>query len=140
MPRRSMGSSRMGGSRGASPTRNTSYAQAPPRNFQAPPTSAPSRGGMFSGLGGVLAQGMAFGAGSEIAHQAIRGVTGSGHHQPQVVYQQAPEVDQSRPQQNMNKCQWENTQFIECLKKSDNSIGQCQSFFDMLKECEKKVM
>jgi hypothetical protein len=33
-------------------------------------------GGMFSGLGSVLAQGMAFGAGSEIAHQAVRGVMG----------------------------------------------------------------
>jgi len=33
---------------------------------------------MFSGLGGVLAQGMAFGAGSEIAHQAIRSVMGGG--------------------------------------------------------------
>jgi len=134
-----MGSSRMGGSRGPSPTRNTSYAQAPPRSFQASPTSAPSRGGMFSGLGGVMAQGMAFGAGSEIAHQAIRGVTGSGHHQPQVVYQQAPEAVNTRGQQEVNKCQWENNQFIECLKRNDGSIGQCQSFFDSLKGCEKNA-
>ena len=40
---------------------------------------APAQGGgMMSGLGGTLMTGMAFGAGSEIAHQAVRGVMGSG--------------------------------------------------------------
>ncbi len=33
---------------------------------------------MMSGLGGTMAQGMAFGAGSEMAHSAIRSVTGGG--------------------------------------------------------------
>lgn len=33
---------------------------------------------MFSGMGGMLMSGMAFGAGSEIAHSAIRSVTGGG--------------------------------------------------------------
>lgn len=33
---------------------------------------------MFSGLGSTLMTGMAFGAGSEIAHQAVRGIMGSG--------------------------------------------------------------
>jgi hypothetical protein len=33
---------------------------------------------MMSGLGGTIMTGMAFGAGSEIAHQAVRGVMGSG--------------------------------------------------------------
>lgn len=47
-------------------------------------------GGMMSGLGGAVATGMAMGAGSEIAHQAIRGIMGSGSsgHAPQ--QQQAP--------------------------------------------------
>ena len=35
-------------------------------------------GGMMSGLGGTLMTGMAFGAGSEVAHQAVRGLMGSG--------------------------------------------------------------
>ena len=35
-------------------------------------------GGMMSGLGSTLMTGMAFGAGSEIAHQAVRGIMGSG--------------------------------------------------------------
>jgi hypothetical protein len=52
-------------------------------------------GGLGSGLGGALATGMAMGAGSEIAHQAIRGImgggsSGHGHHQQAPVQQQAP--------------------------------------------------
>ena len=33
----------------------------------------------MSGLGSTLMTGMAFGAGSEIAHQAVRSVIGGGH-------------------------------------------------------------
>jgi hypothetical protein len=33
---------------------------------------------MFSGLGGMVMSGMAFGAGSEVAHQAVRGIMGTG--------------------------------------------------------------
>ena len=48
---------------------------------------APSGGGMMSGIGGMVVTGMAFGAGSEIAHQAVRGImgggSGHGNHEPQ---------------------------------------------------------
>lgn len=40
---------------------------------------------MLSGLGSTLATGMAFGAGSEVAHQAIRGIMGPSY---QTVYVQ----------------------------------------------------
>ena len=33
---------------------------------------------MFSGLIGTMASGMAFGAGSEVAHQAVRSMMGTG--------------------------------------------------------------
>ena len=33
---------------------------------------------MMSGLAGTMMTGMAFGAGSEVAHQAVRGMMGSG--------------------------------------------------------------
>ena len=32
----------------------------------------------MSGLGSTVMTGMAFGAGSEVAHQAVRGIMGSG--------------------------------------------------------------
>ena len=35
-------------------------------------------GGMMSGIGSTIMTGMAFGAGSEVAHQAVRGIMGSG--------------------------------------------------------------
>jgi len=37
-----------------------------------------SGGGMMSGLMGTVATGMAFGAGSEIAHQGVRALMGGG--------------------------------------------------------------
>ncbi len=67
---------------------------------QRPPMmqSAPQSGGMMSGLGGTLMTGMAFGAGSEIAHQAVRGVMGGGsshggHQEVQQQPQQMAPVD-----------------------------------------------
>ena len=44
--------------------------------MQAPQQS--SGGGMMSGLMGTVATGMAFGAGSEIAHQGVRALMGGG--------------------------------------------------------------
>ncbi len=34
---------------------------------------------MFSGIGQTLVTGMAFGAGSEVAHQAVRGIFGGSN-------------------------------------------------------------
>ena len=56
-------------------------AARPPPVQQRPPMMAPpaqSGGGMMSGIGGMVVTGMALGAGSEIGHQAVRGLMGSG--------------------------------------------------------------
>mmetsp|Transcript_11212 Transcript_11212/g.9595 ORF Transcript_11212/g.9595 Transcript_11212/m.9595 type:complete len:138 (-) Transcript_11212:208-621(-) len=134
MPRRG------GGSRSPSPSRSTTTKQAPMRSQQTAPPQQQSKGGIFSGLGGVLAQGMAFGAGSEIAHQAIRSVTGSGGGHQNTVDQSYDnsQQQQQQQQQSMNKCEFENGNFINCLKANNDSISMCQSYFDMLKDCEKK--
>ena len=42
----------------------------------------PQGGGAMSGLGGVMAQGMAFGAGSSMAHAAIGSMMGGGSSAP----------------------------------------------------------
>lgn len=133
MPR---GGFKSSSSRGASPTRNTTYAQAPIRQ-SAPATQSGSTGGIFSGFMGTMVQGMAFGAGSEVAHQAVRGVMGSNHSQQQVVVQAAPQ-EMTQQQRQSNKCEWENNSFIECLKINGNSLGDCQGMFDMLKACENR--
>merc|ERR1712048_475285 len=99
---------------------------------QEAPTQAPAQtqsgGGMMSGLAGTLMQGMAFGAGSEIAHSTIRSMMGGGHTQ---------EVQQQAPQQQ-NMCQNENNNFVECLKFNQNDIGGCQNYLDLLKSCEQR--
>ena len=123
-------------------------AQAPPR--QAPPMAqAPAQGGgMMSGLAGTVMTGMAFGAGSEIAHQGVRAMMGggSGHGsapQEGAPAQQAPMQQQmdggqyvDYSQQQANPCQDFNMNFIQCLKANANSIDMCQSYMNMLQQCE----
>ena len=106
---------------------------------------------MGGGLGSTLMTGMAFGAGSEIAHQAVRGMmgSGSGHGGGQAeggqqVAQQAPAQDgqmvdyasQSQEQQQPHPCQEFNMNFVQCLKMNANSIDMCQSYMNMLQQCE----
>ena len=104
----------------------------------------------MSGLGGALATGMAMGAGSEIAHQAIRGIMGSGssgHGQAPTQQQAAPQqmdgqVMYAQPQQQVqqqqqNPCMNFNQYLISCLKDNQGSIAMCQANMDMLTQCEK---
>jgi len=102
------------------------------------------RPGMFSGLGGVLAHGMAFGAGSEVAHRAVGGMMGDNRGQPVIVEQGGQPAYQQQynqgQQEQTNKCQFESTQFIQCLKDHDNQIGDCQDVFEKLKVCEKSAI
>ena len=122
---------RSGFSRSNSNTRSSNTTTAP---RTAPPQAPPqtqSRPGIFGGLMGTMVQGMAFGAGSEVAHQAIRSVMGGNSHQ-QVEQQQ--QVNQNQVQSN--PCMMENNNFVECLKFNSNNITSCQSYIDSLKECE----
>ena len=107
----------------------------------------------MSGLGGTLMTGMAFGAGSEVAHQAVRGMMGSGGsggHGGQEQQQQAPAQyqegqPQAAPQQyaaeqqqvQENPCQGFNMNFVNCIKQASNDIAMCQQYMDLLQQCEK---
>ena len=126
MARRSGGGGFRRSSPSPGPSRSTRAAAAPPP--AAPPTQ--QRPGMMSGLGGTLMQGMAFGAGSEVAHQAIRGVMGSGSNSGnQESHQQAP--------QTVNEpCYQQNQDFMNCLQYNKNDIGMCQSYLDLFKQCK----
>ena len=89
---------------------------------------------------GTVFQGMAFGAGSEVAHQAIRGVTGGGHSGAPV-QQQAEQIVDNGQQANQNNvasnaCTMENTNFVECLKFHTDDIQACQQYLSALKQCE----
>ena len=82
----------------------------------------------MSGLGGTLMQGMAFGAGSEVAHQAIRGVMGSGSGHS--------EGERSAPQVQNDPCFSQNQDFMNCLQFNKNEISMCQSYLDLFKQCK----
>jgi hypothetical protein len=108
-----------------------------------------SGGGMMSGIGSTIVQGMAFGGGSEVGRQVVRSMMGgsSGEHresapvenrnQPPVENQQQ-QVQQT--QQNQNPCQGFNIKFIECLKSNNNDISSCQSVFNDLKLCQNAMI
>ena len=131
---------RGGGSRGGSRGRSSS-PQPPPRQTQAPTRPMPqqtqpqtqSGGGMFSGIGSTIMTGMAFGAGSEVAHQAVRSVMGGGSHGQTEQHQQ--QEQQAPLQQYQQPCQMEMDNFSKCLSTNDN-INYCQNFSDMLKNCK----
>lgn len=132
---------RGGGSRGRasspSPSRGATTATRPaPAPAQTPPAQAQQAqsGGMFSGFGGMIMQGMAFGAGSEVAHQAVRAVMGGGHSSHETQQQQQPQQQQQQYQQ---PCQVEMGNFSNCLSNNTN-IQYCQNFSDMLKECKQQ--
>merc|ERR1712226_735300 len=84
-----------------------------------------------------MMQGMAFGAGSEVAHQGIRSMMGGSGHQETV--DQSQTNSQAQPMQQGAMCQLENNNFVDCLKYNNNQISSCQSFFDSLKMCEENM-
>ena len=119
---------RRGGMRSSSPrsgpTRSAKTMAAPRPAPQSNPTQ--SGGGMMSGLGSTLMQGMAFGAGSEVAHQAVRGIMGSGgHHDTKEI-----------PQTQSDPCFQQNQDFMNCLQFNKNDVGLCQNYLDLFKQCK----
>lgn len=135
------------GSRSASPN-NYQQARPQPVNTQSN-TPMQSGGGMLGGIGQTIVTGMAFGGGSEIGHQVVRGLMGGNSHNNQPVQnhnQNQPMESNQNQNQNMtqepkkNFCNDYNVNFINCLKMYDNNISSCQSLFDDLKSCEKSLI
>ena len=124
------------GSRGRTrPSPRQSSAMTAPR-AQAPLQSQTKSPGFFSNMVGTMFTGMAFGAGSEVAHQGIRSMTGSNstHQEAQVQAQQQTQSGQQQP-----NCQLESTNFIECLKFNSSDISKCQEYLTLMKTCEEKL-
>ena len=88
----------------------------------------------------TMATGMAFGAGSEIAHQGVRAMLGGGSgHSAEPQQQAAPQ--QQQVQQQMppmeNPCARFNSNLISCLQQNRGDVAICQSYMDMLSQCER---
>ena len=123
---------------------STSSAPPPAQRTQAPPPAQQqsSGGGMGGGLMATVAQGMAFGTGSAIAHQAVGAIAGSFRGGSD----DAPAQAQGQSQQSQGggaavneeqPCRMQSTKFYECLEKSGNDISQCQFYFEAMNSCKK---
>mmetsp|Transcript_13053 Transcript_13053/g.24920 ORF Transcript_13053/g.24920 Transcript_13053/m.24920 type:complete len:133 (+) Transcript_13053:85-483(+) len=129
MPR----SRRAAPARAPAPAARAPPPAAPPPPSAPPPMAAPPQqsGGMLSGMAGMVAQGMAIGTGSAIAHHAVDGVMGAmsgGSSAPTPAPQQAAPV--------ADACISHNKAFQDCLQQSNGEIGKCQFYHDMLNQCK----
>ncbi|KAM7479045.1 hypothetical protein LguiA_027258 [Lonicera macranthoides] len=137
MPRRSSG--------GRSAPR-AAPRQAPVRNPPQPashaPPPAPVQGGggsMLGGLGSTIAQGMAFGTGSAVAHRAVDAVMGPRTIQHETIASGSPAGAPlaTNSFSGSDACNMHSKAFQDCLNSSGNDIGKCQFYMDMLSECRR---
>lgn len=142
----------MGGRRrapAAAPSRrpaSTSARQPAP----APSTSTPapvqqsSGGGMLSGIGSTIAQGMAFGTGSAIAHRAVGAVAGSlsGGGEAAPADQAAAPMQQEQGQQMAMQggaCGNDKQLFFDCLKANNGDAQSCSFLYEQLQQCQQQA-
>ncbi|ONK65287.1 uncharacterized protein A4U43_C07F35580 [Asparagus officinalis] len=137
MPRRSSGRSAPRAAPRAAPMRN------PPQPVHQAPPPAPVQsggGGMLSGIGSTIAQGMAFGTGSAVAHRAVDAVMGPRTIQHETVPSQTPEAT-AAPMGNTasgaDSCSVHNKAFADCINHYGSDISKCQFYLDMLNECRR---
>ncbi|KAK9166836.1 hypothetical protein Scep_002027 [Stephania cephalantha] len=136
MPRRSSGRPAPRAPPRPAPVRNAPQPASP-----APPP-APVHGGggsILSGIGSTIAQGMAFGTGSAVAHRAVDAVMGPRTVQHETVVSEAS----SAPAPAMNSmngsdaCSIHSKAFQDCLNNYGTDISKCQFYLDMLSECRR---
>ena len=135
-----------GGSR-----RTAARSPSPPR--QAPPRQ--QSGGLFGGqgLGQTMMTGMAFGAGSAVAHKAVDGIMGGGrggHAEgggqmapseggQTSAYGGEPAYSEAQQQQE-NPCMTFNSALLQCMQQNTGEIGLCQNYMNDVVTCEKNYM
>ena len=140
----------MFGSRPASSTQrrpaSTTSRTQPATTQSAPPAAAAPQqsGGMLSGIGSTIAQGMAFGTGSAIAHRAVGAVAGSfgGSEEKEGVQgsdqQQQQQGFQSQGQEQLQgSCAQDKQMFFECLKVNQGDQQSCSFLYNTLQECQR---
>lgn len=121
-------------------------ARAPASSPPAPMQQQSSGGGMMAGLASTVAQGMAFGTGSAIAHRAVGAVAGSfsggGDAERPAEYAQEQPM-QAQPQQQFDMqnqaCAGDKQMFFECLQQNKGDQQACTFLYDMLKQCQQQT-
>ncbi|CAJ1936153.1 unnamed protein product [Sphenostylis stenocarpa] len=130
MARRSSGRSARPAPR-AAPSR-----PAPQPAHHAPPPAQVQTGGgsILGGLGSTIAQGMAFGTGSAVAHRAVDSIMG-----PRTIQHETVVTEAAAPANTFggDACNVHTKAFQECINSYGNDISKCQFYMDMLAECRK---
>lgn len=104
-------------------------------------------GGMLSGIGSTIAQGMAFGTGSAIAHRAVGAVAGSmsggggGEAAPVEAggYDQQQQQKMQSSQQPQGACSNDKQMFYECLQVNRGDQEACKFLYQQLQECQQSA-
>ncbi|ONM07801.1 Cox19-like CHCH family protein [Zea mays] len=102
---------------------------------------------MFGGIGSTIAQGMAFGTGSAMAHRAVDSVLGPRTIQHETLATEAPAAAPAAPAMNADACSFHSKAFqdmwslffwlMQCLNNYGSEISKCQFYLDMLNECRR---
>ncbi|MBA0614065.1 hypothetical protein Godav_014398, partial [Gossypium davidsonii] len=129
----------------------------PPQPAQYAPPPAPAQSGsggsLLGGIGSTIAQGMAFGTGSAVAHRAVDAVMGPRTIQHETVVSEAAAAP-ANSFTGSDACSIHSKAFQDlayylyllnqgfgtyslCLNSYGNEISKCQFYMDMLSECRK---
>ncbi|CAJ1936154.1 unnamed protein product [Sphenostylis stenocarpa] len=127
---------RSSGGRSARPAPRATSARPAPVHHT-PPSPAQSGGGILS----TIAEGMAFGTGSAVAHRAVDAIMGPRTIQHEaVVTEAAAAAAAPAPTANTfgsDACNVPTKAFHDCINSYGNDISKCQFYMDMLAECRK---
>ena len=93
----------------------------------------------MSGLGGMLMQGMVWGAGGEVARRAIDSVAGPRTMEVHHTGEGHDNKDNAAPQSFSQACQDETYQFNTCIGTRGNQLSDCQFYFDVMNQCKNAV-
>ena len=94
---------------------------------------------MLSGIGSTIAQGMAFGTGSAIAHRAVGAVAGSlggSEAAPVEQQQQAAPAQQGFDAMQGGACANDKQLFFDCLKANSGDAQSCSFLYEQLQQCQ----
>ncbi|TVU45650.1 hypothetical protein EJB05_05141 [Eragrostis curvula] len=135
MPRRSSGG------RSARPAPRAAPVRNPPQPARQAPPPAPAQqsggGSILGGIGSTIAQGMAFGTGSAMAHRAVDAVMGPRTIQHETVVSEAAAAAPAAPAMSTDSCNIHSKAFQDCINNYGSDISKCQFYLDMLNECRR---
>jgi len=113
----------------------------PPAPMQSHAPAPSGGGGMLSGMGSTIMQGMAFGTGSAIAHRAVGAVAnsfgGGGDDAPAVDQQQVAAAPAMGQQQVQGPCASDKEMFFDCLKQNKGDQDSCSFLYQQLQSCQR---